>query len=721
MFGKGMPGVSEYNSLEIWSVFLYKPPASWEFLQIGTMMKLHIGMKVWIGVLSMILWSACATDEPEGKAVDGECESDEECSAGTYCGAAGECVQDCDPTSTDVQCDTGESCTADGRCVVLGECTDSGDCDSPPSTSTCDGDVRVGFEAIGECVDGGEGRVCDYSEERTPCDFGCSAGACNADPCDGVSCNAPPAATCDGDTRVSFESQGICVDGGCDYVEERQECAAGCTNGVCNTSQCDSVTCDTPPADRCDEDTAVTYAATGSCDDSTGAAICNYAPIFEGCLYTGASCDNAACVDPITQVGGVVIVEYMADPDDGFIDQNEWFEIVNVSGDSIDLTGWTIRSRGSQSDEVHVIEDNAETVVPDFADGDRLVFARRMGATGSVAVDYVYRDVSLANNTDWLQLENTAGEIVDYIYYEPGTIIEGRSRKLNPATTPTADANDDFAAWCPSLDDSESYTADPPNYGTPGAANSQCQVDPCADWTCERPEDFCLASDSAIQYQQDTAQCEVTRFSNPRCDFMAMEVLCGSDELCASGVCEEIPANLPNQGDVIFTEIMGDPSEVSDANGEWFELYNTTGADVSLFSVVFEDNESGGRKDSYTILDPTAVVPAQGYIVFARNTDSAVNGGIVDAFEYTGSHLKNTVDPDTFKIRLALQDGTVIAEPYYGPVGSGDKVPTGASLQLDAGVLDAAGQSDPTNWCAATATYGDGDRGTPGMPNESCE
>ena len=47
-------------------------------------------------------------------------------------------------------------------------------------------------------------------------------------------------------------------------------------------------------------------------------------------------------------------------------------------------------------------------------------------------------------------------------------------------------------------------------------------------------------------------------------------------------------------------------------------------------------------------------------------------------------------------------------------------VQPGVSLQLDPAALSVADNDDLANWCPGTATYGDGDLGTPGAANASC-
>src|SRR5690606_1681627 len=127
-------------------------------------------------------------------------------------------------------------------------------------------------------------RRCVLIEEDEVCAHGCEAGACNADPCAGVSCNTPPEAAClaDGTTLVSFAPAGVCeADAGCSYERNEQSCAFGCADGACNAGVCDTVTCDTPPDDRCEGNTAIKYNDRGACRDSDGAAACNYGFSFD--------------------------------------------------------------------------------------------------------------------------------------------------------------------------------------------------------------------------------------------------------------------------------------------------------------------------------------------------------------------------------------------------------------------------------------------------------
>ena len=58
-----------------------------------------------------------------------------------------------------------------------------------------------------------------------------------------------------------------------------------------------------------------------------------------------------------------------------------------------------------------------------------------------------------------------------------------------------------------------------------------------------------------------------------------------------------LPALAASQGDVVINEIMQNPSAVADGAGEWFELYNATGAAIDIDGWTILDDDT----DSHTI------------------------------------------------------------------------------------------------------------------------
>ncbi|QDG49718.1 lamin tail domain-containing protein [Persicimonas caeni] len=636
--------------------------------------------------------SACSADDPStGK--DDSCVVNSDCADDEICGSDGNCVVVSD-----------EACSADSDCTDIPE-------------PQCNGDDLVTYGGV---CDGDDAQTCTYPEVNTEtCEAGCTDGACNPDPCENVTCDEPPAAQCSGNGElVEYEATGTCGAGECSYdrVSPAQQCVHGCQDGACLTGPCDAEACDTPPAPECDGNTGIVYADTGTCNEEDGSATCSYDITYNNCDYVGGTCDESTgtCTDTVTETGGAMIVEIMANAAGSYESGDEWFEVVNDSGSAIDLSGWTIRSGTSTG----TVEEHALTSAPAFAADARLVFASSADPAddGTVTPDYVYAGITLNNNSDYIELLDSNGAIVDRVFWEAGTTLDGKSRKLDPNATD----NDDFADWCPELD---STYGDDGEFGTPGAANPPCAADACADVTCQKPDDFCNADGNAVQYTLDTADCQVSRFNNPYCDFMPQEVDCTDAEYCLTGVCEAVTGTLPSPGDIIFTEFMGNPSAISDSDGEYLELYNTTDQELTLFTLVIKDNETGNSQDSFVVENPTATIPANGYVVFAADTDSSLNGGIQNAYLLDDSPLKNSPGSAGLVISLELQDGTVIDEAYYGEPTAG----ASQQLSIDAytgGATNVAQSNDSdANFCDATSAdsaYTSGDFGSPGVANVSC-
>jgi hypothetical protein len=166
-----------------------------------------------------------------------------------------------------------------------------------------------------------------------------------------------------------------------------------------------------------------------------------------------------------------------------------------------------------------------------------------------------------------------------------------------------------------------------------------------------------------------------------------------------------------NSGDLLITEIMYDPTALTDTYGEWFEIYNNTAHFVNLQHLVISKNAT----DRHIITAAITLAPG-GYQVFARH-ESAVSG---DKYVYgAGISLNNT------GAILSISgygtdgtDGAEICSVDYG--GEGFPNASGASICLSPGSLNA--QSDPlgTSWCVSSSAYSTGDLGTPGIINDNC-
>lgn len=161
-------------------------------------------------------------------------------------------------------------------------------------------------------------------------------------------------------------------------------------------------------------------------------------------------------------------------------------------------------------------------------------------------------------------------------------------------------------------------------------------------------------------------------------------------------------------GDIIITEIMQNPSVVNDNDGEWFEVYNTTGSPINMQGWVIKDDASSGEEFVISAL----TVPANGYAVFGINADMGTNGGVPVDYEYSGVSLGNGSDG------LIIECSGTMIDTVVWDGGTDFPDPTGASMELSLTAMDADDNDLGANWGEATSTYGGGDFGTPGSQND---
>src|SRR3989344_6318671 len=183
-----------------------------------------------------------------------------------------------------------------------------GQCYNPPS-GYCSGDWAVSYVLPGGCTDGGGYPICSYNDvSGTYCGGSayCSDGKTTAVPyCSGGGC-ATSYTYCGGDyTACSggnvYSYSPYCSAGGC-YTSSSlaQTCTYGCTNGACDSNPCAGVTCNTPPANYCSGNTAVTYGggscSAGSCSYSSSSTNCAASSGWYNTGSTYAACSSgSAC------------------------------------------------------------------------------------------------------------------------------------------------------------------------------------------------------------------------------------------------------------------------------------------------------------------------------------------------------------------------------------------------------------------------------------------
>lgn len=438
---------------------------------------------------------------------------------------------------------------------------------------------------------------------------------------------------------------------------------------------------------------------------------------------------------PTPQPGDIVITEIMQNPSAVSDSNGEYFEVYNTTGSDIDLNGWQIEDNDF---DFHTIASSV--IVP--AGGYAVLGRNGNTATnGGLAVDYVYgSDISLANGADEAVLVASNGTEIDRVEYDGGTNFpdpNGASMNLNPMALDFM-SNDDGSNWCTST---SSYGDG--DLGTPGAANDMCNNN-CVisgvvltnDGECSTDDatfriDFTVANGSgnyAVVDADDGTVYGSFNPGNPDGSYFligtvegpttagTIDVVVSDGTGCTSDpITVTIPdcppmATCVNPGDLVITEIMQNPNTIFDSNGEYFEIYNASGAPVDLLNYVVRDNDF----DAHTI-SSSVIVPAGGYVVLARNANPAVNGGIAAAYEYGDDiALGNGSD----EVILECNGTTIDAVIYDG--GGAFPDPNGASMNLDPNTLDAASNDNGDSWCESTSSYDANNLGTPGAPNDGC-
>lgn len=178
-------------------------------------------------------------------------------------------------------------------------------------------------------------------------------------------------------------------------------------------------------------------------------------------------------------------------------------------------------------------------------------------------------------------------------------------------------------------------------------------------------------------------------------------------------------------GDIIVTEVVRQPrfgSTATNADGMWFELYNTSSRDIDLSNWYFLRTNGATSFDAFFV-DPAdgVVVAAGGYVVMCKTDDyefvtsaayplacDYVWGDPAESSTYEGYYHSNTFNLQRDEDRLAFyvgggsSTGTLIDDVVWTYDATDGYWPRDAarSMTLDPDFYDGTDNDDEANWCS---------------------
>ncbi|MCW9024660.1 MAG: lamin tail domain-containing protein [Gammaproteobacteria bacterium] len=155
----------------------------------------------------------------------------------------------------------------------------------------------------------------------------------------------------------------------------------------------------------------------------------------------------------------------------------------------------------------------------------------------------------------------------------------------------------------------------------------------------------------------------------------------------------------PVAGDLVISEVLANPAAVSDTYGEWFEVLNLSQDSLIIDGLLISDS---GTNEHYVDTGNSLLIDPAQYFVFARNSDTTINGGLTPDYTYTNFTLSNTSDA----IVLSFNSNEITRLDYDASFGI-----SGQSMEL----FNLPAEISNYQLTPDTMTFGDGDIGTPGM------
>ena len=377
-------------------------------------------------------------------------------------------------------------------------------------------------------------------------------------------------------------------------------------------------------------------------------------------------CDD---LDP----GNLVVTEVHANPD-GSDGEGEYVELFNATGSVLALDGLTLAASRADGASLKAHRFVGASIDP-----------RSYFVVGNAPVDLMPAHVDYSYGSTLGSLRNSdavvsirCGEmLVDEVSYE--RTFDGRALEFDGRLAPDHELNDEAGHWCATPEGVAEVSAG--NFGTPGSANSPCEV--------LRLEGTCLEGGSGR------------------------------------------PVQMPAAAEVRITEWMANP-EGADADFEWVEALFAADADLNGFQLGSAPdalNAVVDQEDCFPVgagtrvvfgASPAAAPRVDAELEFslgnsgARSIVAGADGVILDRVDYDGTVEGSAwqVDPSG-ELCLALPQDEYLAENFGTPGDENPDCPPvlGAGMCFDDGaprdiVSPEPGDARITEWMANPLAVG---------------
>ncbi|MGB8329432.1 MAG: lamin tail domain-containing protein [Polyangiales bacterium] len=178
-------------------------------------------------------------------------------------------------------------------------------------------------------------------------------------------------------------------------------------------------------------------------------------------VFADTNCDHLA-------PGDLVITEVNANPD-GSDGAGEYIELFNAGSKVVLLDGLRLNASRSDGTSLETHRFHGASI----ASGEYLVIGNAPVDALPEHIDYSYGSTlgSLRNSDGVISIE-CAGLLIDHVSYE--STVDGRALEFDGRLAPDHELNDEAGHWCPTPEGVREVSSG--NYGTPGVANSPCEV-----------------------------------------------------------------------------------------------------------------------------------------------------------------------------------------------------------------------------------------------------